>query len=112
MRRWRVIGMTLGLAICIIAVGAALAATRSKPPAKPHATNAAPISQVKHANLTTHRASRHSLRRSAAGKGATDPDEKSGESETTPGDSVTDRVEQPPGADHQCPPDCAPGENP
>jgi hypothetical protein len=35
-----------------------------------------------------------------------------GESESTPGDASVDHVEQPAGADHQCPSDCAPGEQP
>lgn len=42
--------------------------------------------------------------------GAEDNPGSQGENESTPGDSTVDGVEQPAGADHQCPPDCVPGE--
>ena len=118
MKRWSLISLVLALAVCATAVGVALASS-GKAPARPHAKAPAKVHVVKAAPRTVAGA-----RDTSPGENtASDPDNvqqgdqtgpednaQSAESESTPGDASVDGVEQPAGADHQCPPDCAPGE--
>lgn len=137
MRRSKLLGFVLVLALCATVVGVALA-SNSKAPAKPHAkvlphAKVVPAIRRSLPAKVTVRATGSGARTAAAAKQgnlgenpAGDPDnvqqgdqngpeddaqvaETSGESESTPGDA-SDGVEQPAGTDHQCPPDCASGE--
>ena len=134
MRRVKILGLILALAVCATAVGVALAAS-GRAPAKPHGMKAAKaatasVAKAKHHSKVKARShARTPAQFSTPAPGDADnvqegdqttPDtgaeaaetETTSESESTPGNSVTDGVEQPPGADHQCPPDCSTNEAP
>jgi hypothetical protein len=130
--RTRWIALIVALGVPAAAVGVALAATggssRSHPTLSPsraavathHAVAARSHSlKTRHARASVRAVSPTETSASDTDNvqvgdqsGAEDAGTAEATSEATPGDAAVDGVEQAPGADHQCPPDCAPGEKP
>jgi hypothetical protein len=86
-------------------------AGNSKSPAKPRAVHAKVLMSGKSTAAGSHAARPASRTAGVRARTGVDPDEQTGENEAA-GDATVDGVEQAPGAEHQCPPDCAPGEKP
>jgi hypothetical protein len=119
MKRWSLISLVLALALCA-AVGVALASSGKAParayakaPAKAHVAKALPRSAARaqgaNPGENTPSDPDNVQQGDQNAPDTTSPSEAAG-SELTPGDASVDGVEQPAGADHQCPPDCSPGE--